>query len=122
METKFEKITALIKTFNYSKAEAAVLTYLMLYDEGSAHDIERATDLRQPEVSIAITRLTRSKRIKLIYKAHLNANRPTNIYCLTGLPDDFINHIQKWNEAKFISKTNIVNKIRDILHEEQNLS
>ena len=116
METKLEEIRGLIQTLKYSKLEASVLTYLMLNSEATAHDIEREFDLRQPEVSIAITRLRRDHRIKKVGEIKTNT-KPIDIYTLVRTWENELNHMVNWQLNHYTAKINAIEKVRDYFHE-----
>ena len=87
----------------------------MVKDEGTAHEIEKMFDLRQPEISLAITRLRRGKRIRIIRQEQLGKNRPTNVYSLKDTSDELLSHILKWQEAKYLSRMNLIANTKRIL-------
>lgn len=116
METKLEEIIPLLRTFGYSRPEASVLTYLMLNNEATAHDIEREFDLRQPEVSIAITRLRRDHRIKKVGEIKTNT-KPIYIYTLVRTWENELNHMVNWQLNHYTAKINAIEKVRDYFHE-----
>lgn len=120
METKLEEIRCLIQTLKYSKPEASVLTYLMLNNEATAHDIEREFNLRQPEVSIAITRLRKSHRIKKVNEMKTNS-RPIDVYTLVRTWEHELDHTAKLEEDNYLSKLQSIEKVRRYFHE-KNLS
>ena len=115
MEKKLEEIAELLRTFHYSKAEGAVLTYLMSQEQGTAHEIEKMFDLCPPEISLAITRLRRGKRIRVLRQEQLGSYKPTNVYGLKDTSDELLSHIGKWQDAHFLSRMNLIANTKRIL-------
>ena len=50
---KEEEVANLLMNLGFKKMVAKVMIYLSSKPESTTHDIERGTDLRQPEVSLA---------------------------------------------------------------------
>ena len=73
---------------------AKLITYLKDVDEGSSRDIEIATDLRQPEVSIAMRTLRTMGWLSEHDVKSPGKGRPMKIYALRTTIDEIIEHYE----------------------------
>ena len=73
---------------------AKLITYLKDVDEGSSRDIEIATDLRQPEVSIAMRTLRTKGWLSEHDVKSPGKGRPMKIYALRATIDEIIEHYE----------------------------
>lgn len=64
------------------RAEAKVLIYLFKHNTAFSRNIEHEMDLRQPEVSLAMSAFLKRKWIKLRYLKKKSKGRPTIEYRL----------------------------------------
>lgn len=98
---------------------AKVLVYLSGTDEATSRDIERGTDLRQPEVSIAMSRLHSEGWIENRESKAESKGRPVKIYRLGRLIDSIIDQIEadKNNEAEQQRQT--MQQLRDLLSQRE---
>jgi len=83
-----------LETLGMKRTVACVITFLKDQNERSAREIEMATDLRQPEVSIAMRTLRErdwvtEREVKLEGKG-----RPMKIYALRSPIDGIINYYE----------------------------
>lgn len=113
-EPTIEKVADAISTLGVGHKKASVLAYLIRHKKATQHEIERAMDLRQPEVSSYLKEfkihrwITAGQQEKLDNKR----GRTANIYTLSKDPsiiakelrDLFINKTQIDESVKLISK------------------
>jgi predicted transcriptional regulator len=90
-----------LQSLGLNKNAARIVTYLKDVDRASSRNIETATGLRQPEVSIG-TRTLREKG--WIEESEVNGNgkgRPHKLYSMRTNIDEIIKHyeMQKMQEA-----------------------
>jgi predicted transcriptional regulator len=73
---------------------AKLITYLKDVEEGSSRDIEIATGMRQPEVSIAMGTLRNMGWISERDAKGIGKGRPTRIYALRATIEEIIEHYE----------------------------
>ena len=100
-----EKIVRLFAELGMPKNLAKTLLYVSHCDECKSTDIEHATRLRQPEVSIAMQQLQRRGWISKRDKKKKGKGRPVHIYKLTHDIDDIVGNFEK-------EKTKEINSIK----------
>ena len=91
---------------------ARLITCLASVDEGSSRDIEVATGLRQPEVSIAMRTLrergwVREREIKGDGKG-----RPVKIYSPGATIDEIINYLEKEKNQESARNTEAIERLK----------
>ena len=91
---------------------AMVLVYLANIEEATSRDIERGTDLRQPEVSMATQYLIGKHWITARDCPTMNKGRPLKIYTLTKPIREIVGIIEeeKRDEAEY--KIQLTKKLR----------
>lgn len=113
-EQDFEFILGL-QSLGVNRSVARLITYLKDVDEGSSRDIEIATGLRQPEVSIAARILRKSGWIDEREIKGDGKGRPKKIYALRSTIEEII----KYYEAE---KNQEAAQTREALHRLKELS
>jgi predicted transcriptional regulator len=112
---KEEEFISLLIAAGTRKNIALVIVFLANTPEGSSREIERGTDLRQPDVSLAIKFLTERGwiRVRDILVAH--KGRPTKIYALAMPLSGIVDGI--WKEKVDELKTHLayVQKMKEYL-------
>jgi predicted transcriptional regulator len=88
LDKEDEKIIRLFTEIGMPKHLSKALMYLSQVDECSSADVERGTNLRQPEVSIAMQELRRRGWVQKREVKKKGKGRPVHIYKTTvGLTD-----------------------------------
>jgi predicted transcriptional regulator len=84
-----------LKSLGMNRNVAELITYLKEVKEGSSRDIETATGLRQPEVSIAMRTLRQNNWVEEREVKVEGQGRPMKIYKL-GVPiEEIIKHCEE---------------------------
>ena len=91
---KYEKLTELIAKCGVQIKYAKALAYICLKGEATAREIETASGLKQPEVSIATTYLYEKRWIKRRKKKLNGKGRPIYIYSLAKPLNETISRLQ----------------------------
>lgn len=99
---------------------ARVLVFLANIPETTSHEIERGTDLRQPEVSIAIMYLIKqgwisSRESKAGSKAE-SKGRPFKIYKLAQPLNGILDTIEKNKEKEANTQITRLKRLREYIH------
>ena len=96
-----------LESLGMKRTVACVITFLKDQNERSARDIEVATGLRQPEVSIAMQTLRERNWLTEHEIKSSGKGRPLKIYALRATIDEIINYCEaeKNREAARFSET-----------------
>lgn len=110
-----EKITNLFIGLGLKRNVARVLVYLSSTDEAASRMIERGTDLRQPEVSMAMGQLKSVDWITSRAKKTDGKGRPVKIYRLTKPIAEIMGSIEaeKKKEAKY--QLDLIQELRETI-------
>jgi predicted transcriptional regulator len=111
-ETEFVNLLIDIGT---RKNVAQVLVFLANASEATSRDIERGTDLRQPEVSLAMHYLIAQDWIKIRENKAEGKGRPVKIYSLSKPIDRIMNIIEKDKKEQAKQQLARVQKLREYI-------
>jgi predicted transcriptional regulator len=111
-ETEFVNLLIDIGT---RKNVAQVLVFLANVPEATSRDIERGTDLRQPEVSLAMHYLIGQEWIKIRENKAEGKGRPVKIYSLSKPIDKIMNIIEKDKKEQAKQQLARVQKLREFI-------
>ena len=97
-----EEFANLLIRIGIRRNMAKVLVYLAHTNEATSRDIERGTDLRQPEVSIAMAQMIEQRWVENRESKADNKGRPVKIYRLAMPINEIMDSIEteKRNEAQ----------------------
>ena len=95
------------------KNVAQVLVFLANVPEATSRDIERGTDLRQPEVSLAMHYLIGQDWIKIKENKTEGKGRPVKIYSLGKPIERIMNSIEKEKKEQARQQLARVQKLRE---------
>jgi predicted transcriptional regulator len=112
---KEEEFANLLIEIGTKKNVAKVLVFLANTPEATSRAIERGTDMRQPEVSIAMKYLMNHGWIKSYESPSKNKGRPMKIYDLEKSITEIIGGIEKEKKIEVNNQLALVKKIRDYL-------
>jgi|WetSurMetagenome_2_1015567.scaffolds.fasta_scaffold444988_2 predicted transcriptional regulator len=89
-----------------------VLVFLANTPEATSRDIERGTDLRQPEVSVAMNSLIEKKWIRSAEDRSAHKGRPVKVYSLSRSVSAIMDIIEKEQKEKAKKKLAALQKLR----------
>ena len=98
-----EEFASILMEIGLKRNVAKVLTYLAMVKEATSREIEIGSDLRQPEVSIAMREIRKLDWISERDEKNLGKGRPYRIYKLNkSLPEiiDYLEHETAKESAK----------------------
>jgi len=94
----------------------ALILVLMIRDvDFTSRDIERACDLRQPEVSIALTSLVKRKWIQVIREYVEHKGRPIKVYHLGKSLDNILEELKGEIIGDYQEKLKEIEIVRELL-------
>ena len=110
---KEEEFVNLLTQAGIKRPAAQVLVFLSNTPEATSRDIERGTDLRQPEVSIAMKYMNEQSWIKTGDVGSEKKGRPMRKYSLAVPMKEIIAGIEKMNKDEATRKLDLVRKMKD---------
>ncbi len=113
---KEEEFVNLLIDIGMKKNVAKVLVFLANIPEATSRAIERGTDLRQPEVSIAMHYLMDQGWITSRECKAESKGRPVKIYELAKPITEIMDSIEKEMENKANNKLKLIKKLQEYLH------
>jgi predicted transcriptional regulator len=110
-----EAITDILIGLGLKRNVARVLVYLSSTEEATSRMIERGTDLRQPEVSMAMRQLREHQWVKSTESKADSKGRPVKIYRLSYPISVIMDSIEseKRKEAKI--QLDLIQKLRETI-------
>jgi predicted transcriptional regulator len=112
---KEEEFVNLLIEIGTSKNVAKMLVFLANTPKATYRDLERGTDMRQPEVSIAIKYLTDQGWIKSREVPSKKKGRPMRNYSLAVPVKEIIAVIEKTKKNEANNQLALVKKMKDYL-------
>ena len=112
---KEEDFANLLIGIGTKRNEAKVLVFLANIPEATSREIERSTDLRQPEVSVAMKYLIDLGWIKSRESKAESKGRPIKIYELAKPITEILDGIEKKKEKEANNQLAHIQKLRDYL-------
>jgi predicted transcriptional regulator len=112
---KEKQFVSLLIDIGTRKNVAQVLVFLANVPEATSRDIERGTDLRQPEVSLAMHYLIGQDWIRIRENKAEGKGRPVKIYSLSKPIDKIMNSIEKEKKEQAKQQLARVQKLREFI-------
>lgn len=103
--------------YSFSKDESLVLATLFIHDIIGAHDIEKITDLRQPQVSIALRSLTDQGFVIIDSVLTRGYGRPRFLYKLKKSPEETIKRIDIYCESLYRVNRIKLSGLKEVINE-----
>lgn len=117
-----EEFSNLLTEIGLKRNVAKVLIYLAMTEEATSREIERSTDLRQPEVSIAMRTLKENEWIESRESKAESKGRPVKIYRLSKPITEIMDIIEKNKREEVENQLKLIQKIRIHLQNQQIVS
>ena len=104
-----------LESLGMNRNVAGLITYLKEVKEGSSRDIETATGLRQPEVSIAMRTLRQNNWVTERDVKTEGKGRPMKIYKL-GVPiEEIIKHCEEVKNSESTQAMGSIQRLREMI-------
>jgi predicted transcriptional regulator len=113
-ETDLEFVQGL-ESLGMNKNVAGLITYLKEVKEGSSRDIETATGLRQPEVSIAMRTLRQNNWVTERDVKTEGKGRPMKIYKLSVHIEEIIKHYEEVKNSESAQAMGSIQRLREMI-------
>jgi len=112
---KEEDFATLLTGLGLKRNVAKVLVYLTNVPEATSRDIERGTDLRQPEVSIAMRYLKECDWVDSRENKADSKGRPVKIYQLVRPIDEIMNNIETEKKREAENQLDLIQRLREYI-------
>jgi len=103
-----------LQSLGVNRNVASLITYLRDVKEGSSRDIEMATGLRQPEVSIAMKTLRASGWVAEREIERNGKGRPLKIYALRSTIDEIIEYYETQKTQESARNLEAIQRLREL--------
>ena len=110
-----EEIADIFWDIGVKKNSARVLVLMIRDVDLTSRDLERVCDLRQPEVSIALSDLMKRKWVKDVRHEREGKGRPTMIFHLIKSLDDILEELKSAIVGDYEKKVEEIEKVREML-------
>ncbi|MDD1703141.1 MAG: ArsR family transcriptional regulator [Methanoregula sp.] len=112
---KEEEFATLLIEIGTKKNVAKALVFLANIPEATSRAIERGTDLRQPEVSIAMHYLMNQRWVASRESKADSKGRPVKIYVLAKPIAEIMDSIEKEKKKEATNQLAMIKKLRDYI-------
>ncbi|MCQ1538145.1 ArsR family transcriptional regulator [Methanocalculus taiwanensis] len=112
---KQEELVNLLNGIGMKRNVAKVLVFLSDLPEASSREIERGTDLRQPEVSIAMRDLKEHEWVNCRESKTENKGRPVKIYSIALGLNEITNILEEKKRQEAESQITMINRMRECI-------
>jgi len=103
-----------LESLGMKRTVACVITFLKDQNERSAREIETATGLSQPEVSISMQILREKGWITEHEIKSSGKGRPLKIYALRATIDEIINYCEEEESREFARASETIQRLKDL--------
>ena len=112
-EKDLEFVEAL-RSLNVPRNVATMITYLANTSEATSREIEMGTDLRQPEVSIAMRTLRQNNWVEEHDVKLDGKGRPMKVYKLSVPIEKIIKHYEEQKNSEAARSMQAIQRLKDI--------
>jgi len=103
-----------LENMGMKRIVACVITFLKDLKERSSRDIEVATGLRQPEVSIAMQTLRERNWLNEHEIKSIGKGRPLKIYALRATIDEIINYYEAEKSRESARTSKAIQRLKEL--------
>jgi len=114
LDEKDRDTIAALQTVGVRRNVATIIVYLKDLDEATSRDIEKGSELRQPEVSIAMRPLRQKGWIAERDVKGTGKGRPTRHYRLTMPIEDIIGHYEEMKRNESSRAMQSIQRLKEI--------
>ncbi len=104
-----------LRSLGVQRNVAILITYLANVDEASSREIEMGSDLRQPEVSIAMRTLRENEWVNEKEIKRGGKGRPMKVYTLQTQIDSIIKHFEEEKQQESAHTMESIQKLKDLI-------
>ncbi|MGC9514258.1 ArsR family transcriptional regulator [Methanocrinis sp.] len=104
-----------LRSLGVQRNVAILITYLANVDEASSRDIEMGSNLRQPEVSIAMRALRENNWVSEKEVRRGGKGRPMKVYSLLTPIDEIIKHFEEEKQQESAQTMESIQKLKELI-------
>jgi len=104
-----------LRSLGVQRNVAILITYLANVDEASSKDIEMGSNLRQPEVSIAMRTLRENDWVDEKEVKRGGKGRPMKVYSLRTTIDQIIRHFEEEKQQESAQTMESIQKLKQLI-------
>ena len=112
-----EEIADLLWDIGLMRNSARVLTLMIKDVDLTSREIERVVELRQPEVSSAITDLMKKRWIHIVHQITENKGRPMKVYHIAKTLNEILDELMDTLIGSYEQKFQDIERVRNLLHQ-----
>lgn len=119
MSKKEERLVDILHQSGFYRSTAKTLVYMLVKKTGRSKDIERGTDLQQPEVSVAVKELLKLGIISKRLTHKKGKGRPQNLYVLKKSVSDVRDFLIKGMQERVEKTERNIESLRTLISEKE---
>ncbi|HII07767.1 MAG TPA: ArsR family transcriptional regulator [Methanotrichaceae archaeon] len=104
-----------LRSLGVQRNVAILITYLANVNEASSRDIEMGSNLRQPEVSIAMRALRENDWVSEKEVRRGGKGRPMKVYSLLTPIDEIIKHFEEEKQQESAQTMESIQKLKELI-------
>jgi len=104
-----------LRSLGVQRNVAILITYLANVEEASSRDIEMGSNLRQPEVSIAMRALRDNDWVSEKEVRRGGKGRPMKVYSLLTPIDEIITHFEEEKQQESAQTMESIQKLKELI-------
>lgn len=104
-----------LRSLGVQRNVAILITYLANVEEASSRDIEMGSNLRQPEVSIAMRTLRENDWVTEREVKRGGKGRPMKVYSLRTPIDEIIRHFEEEKQQESAQTMESIQKLKQLI-------
>jgi predicted transcriptional regulator len=115
LDDKDMEFVETLRSLSVPRNVATLITFLANVDEASSREIEMGSDLRQPEVSIAMRTLRDNNWIEENEIKREGKGRPMKVYSLKASIDEIIKHFEEGKLHESAQAMESIQRLRQLI-------
>jgi predicted transcriptional regulator len=115
LDDKDMEFVETLRSLGVPRNVATLITFLANVDEASSREIEMGSDLRQPEVSIAMRNLRENNWIEEREIKREGKGRPMKVYSLRATIDEIIKHYEKQKLDESAQAMESIQRLKELI-------
>jgi predicted transcriptional regulator len=111
------EVVETLRSLGVPRKVSNMLAYLANVEEATSREIERGSDLRQPEVSIALRTLRKNKWVDERIARSDGTGRPMKVYSLSTPIETILKHYEEEKMGEATRAMQTIQKLKSLLSE-----
>jgi predicted transcriptional regulator len=111
------EVVETLRSLGVPRKVSNMLAYLANVQEATSREIERGSDLRQPEVSIALRTLRKNNWIEERIGKSDGTGRPMKVYKLSTPIEDILHHYEQEKMSEANQAMQSIQRLKNLLSE-----